>query len=141
MPRLTRLLAQALVILGLAPVAYAIGLVAWQVYNWSITRAWVALPGRLLVDPAALQAPALAAVAPFVPSIDWAWANHPKVLIMLGRVLGVLLDRAHLGLLAVLAGWALVSIGRALASRQAEEIAWRERQRADRLRRAAQYRV
>lgn len=141
MPRLTRLLAQALVILGLAPVAYAIGLVAWQIYNWSTTRAWVALSGRLLVDPAALQAPALAAVAPFVPSVDWAWANHPKVLIMLGRVLGVLLDRAPLGLLAVLAGWALISIGRALASRQAEEIAWRERQRADRLRRAAQYRV
>src|SRR6185437_10804922 len=131
-----RLLAQALVILGLAPVAYAIGLFAWQIYNWCIARAWVALPGRLLVDPAALQAPALAAVAPFVPSIDWAWANHPTVLIMLGRVLGVLLDRAHLGLLAVLAGWALVSIGRALAARQAEEVAWRERQRADRLRRA-----
>ena len=141
MARLTRLFAQALVILGLAPVAYAIGLVAWQAGTWVQTHAWIALPGRLLVDPAALQAPPLAAVAPFIPSIDWAWANHPKVLIMLGRVLGVLLDRAHLGLLAALAGWALISIGRALAARQAEEIAWQERLRADRLRRAAQYRV
>jgi hypothetical protein len=141
MARLTRLFAQALVILGLAPVAYAIGLVAWQAVTWVQTRAWVALPGRLLVDPAALQAPSLAAVAPFIPSLDWAWANHPKVLIMLGRVLGVVLDRMHLGLLVALAGWAVISLGRALAARQAETIEWQERQRADRLRRAAQYRV
>src|SRR5690349_19647257 len=119
MARLTRLFAQALVILGLAPVAYAIGLVAWQAVTWVQTRAWVALPGRLLVDPAALQAPSLAAVAPFIPSLDWAWANHPKVLIMLGRVLGVVLDRMHLGLLVALAGWAVISLGRALAARQA----------------------
>ena len=98
MPRLARLFAQALVILGLAPVAYAIGLVAWQAATWVETRAWVALPGRRLVEPAALQAPALA-------------------------------------------GWAVISLGRALAARQADTIEWQERQRADRLRRAAQYRV
>jgi hypothetical protein len=138
---MTRLLAQALVILGLAPIAYALALVGWQAFTWLHGGAWVPLPARLLVDPAALQAPRLAAVAPFLPGLDWSWANHPKVLFMLSRVLGVILDRAHVGLVAALAGWALIATGSGIAARQAELIEWQERSRADRLRRAAQYRI
>jgi hypothetical protein len=141
MPRLLRVLAQALVILGLAPVAYAIGLFGWQAYTWAVTGAWVALPGHLLVDPAALQAPRLTAVAPFIPSVDWPWANHPRVAILLGRVLGVILHYLHVGVVAALAGCALIAVGRGIAARQSELIEWQERQRADRLRRAAQYRI
>ena len=138
---MTRLLAQALVILGLAPVAYALGLVGWQVLTWMQTGAWVALPARLLVHASALQAPQFAGVAPFVPAVEWSWANHPQVLIMQSRVLGVILDRAHIGVIALLIGWAVIAFGRAIAARQAEIIEWQERQRADRARRAAQYRI
>lgn len=141
MARLTRLLAQALVLLGLAPIAYALGLLGWQAVNWIHTGTWVALPARLLVHASALQAPRFAGVAPFVPAVDWTWANHPQVLVMPSRVLGVILDRAHIGLLAVLVGWALIACGRSIAARQAEIIGWQQRQRADRLRRAAQYRI
>lgn len=141
MARIRRLLAQALVILGLAPMAYALGLLGWQAWHWALTRAWVPLPLRLLVDPAAQQAPQLAAIAPYIPGIDWAWANHPHVLTLPVRVLGVILDRLHVGLIAVLVGWAIIALGRAMAARQDEIIEWQERQRADRLRRAAQYRI
>jgi hypothetical protein len=141
MARIRRLLAQALVILGLAPMAYALGLLGWQAWHWALTRAWVPLPIRLLVDPAAQQAPQLAAIAPYIPGIDWAWANHPHALTLPVRVLGVVLDRLHVGLIAVLLGWAIIALGRAMAARQDEIIEWQERQRADRLRRAAQYRI
>jgi hypothetical protein len=141
MARLTRLLAQTIVLLGLAPVAYAIGLVGWQAVTWMHTGAWVPLPARILVNASAHAAPRLAEVAPFIPGMDWSWANHPQSFFMLSRVLGVVLDRAHVGLVAALAGWAVIAFGRSIAARQAEIIEWQERQRADRLRRAAQYRI
>ena len=137
----TRLLAQALVLLGLAPIAYALGLLGWQAANWLHTGAWVALPARLLVHASALQAPRFAEVAPFIPAVDWGWANQPQVLILPSRVLGVILDRAHIGLIALLLAWALIAFGRSIAARQAELIAWQQQQRAERLRRAAQYRI
>ena len=141
MARVNRLLAQTLVILGLAPVAYALCLLGWQVFTWLHGGTWVPLPARLLVDAQALQAPNLASVAPYIPGIDWGWANHPKVLVMPGRVLGVILDRAHVGVPALAFGWAIIAFGRSLAMRQAEVIEWQRQERADRLRRAAQYRI
>ena len=142
MARLNRLVAQALVILGLAPVAYALALLGWQVFTWLHGGGWVPLPARLLVDAPALRAPALAGVAPFIPGgADWPWLAHPKILVMPARVLGVILDRVHVGALAALAGWALVAFGRGMAARQAEILEWQRRERADRLRRAAQYRI
>jgi hypothetical protein len=140
MARFNLVLAQALVILGLAPVAYAIALVGWQVFTWLHGGTWVPLPARVLVDASALHAPQLAPVAPYIPGIDWSWANHPKVLIMPGRVLGVILDRVHVGVLPLLVGWAIIAFGRSLAARQTEVIEWQEQARADRLRRTAQYR-
>ena len=141
MARFNRLLAQALVILGLAPVACALALLGWQVFTWLHGGAWVALPGRLLVDASARHAPGLAGFAAFLPGLDWPWLSHPKLLVVPTRVLALLLDRLHIGVLISLAGWALIAWGRALAARQAEVIEWQERLRADRLRRAAQYRV
>jgi hypothetical protein len=141
MARATNLFAQALVILGLAPIAYALGLLAWQAVTWLHTGAWVPLPARLLVDASALQAPQLAEIAPYLPGIDWGWANHPKALVLLGKTLGVLLDRVHVGVLAALAGYGVIALGRGLAARQSELVQWREQQRAERLRRAAQYRI
>lgn len=141
MARATRLLAQALVILGLAPIAYALGLLAWQAVTWLHTGAWVPLPARLLVDASALQAPRLAEVAPFIPGIDWGWANQPKILFMLGKVLGVLLDRLHVGVPIALLGYAIIALGRDMAARQAQLIEWQTRARVERLRRVAQYRI
>ena len=141
MARFNRLLAQALVILGLAPVACALALLGWQVFTWLHGGAWVPLPGRLLVDESARNAPGLAGFAPFLPGVDWPWLSHPKLLVMPTRVLALILDRLHIGVLFSLAGWALIAWGRTLAARQAEVLEWQERLRADRLRRAAQYRT
>ena len=99
------------------------------------------LPGRLLVDAAARQAPSLAGLAPFLPGVDWPWLDHPKILILPSRVLALVLNSLHIGVLVALAGLALVAWGRRLAARQAEMIEWQERLRAGRPRRAAQYRV
>ena len=141
MARFNRLLAQALVILGLAPVACALALLGWQVFRWLHGGGWVPLPGRLLVDASAREAPNLATLAPFLPGVDWPWLGHPTILILPTRVLAVILDGLHVGVLFALAGFALIAWGRALAARQTEVIEWQERLRADRMRRAAQYRV
>lgn len=140
MARSIRLLGQALVILGLAPIAYALALVGWQIFTALHGGGWVPLPGRLLVDASARHAPSLAGIAPFIPAADWPWLGHPKILVMPTRVLAVILDYVHIGVLAALAGWAVIAWGRGLAARQAEVIEWQERLRADRLRRAPQYR-
>lgn len=139
MARATRLLGLALVFLGFAPLLYALGLIAWQGFTWLTSGTWIALPSRLLVDPSLLQDPRLASVAPFIPGLDWPWANHPRSLYLLNKILAVLLDRVHLGVPAAAAGYALTQLGRAIAARQAEIVEWEERQRADRRRRIAQY--
>lgn len=141
MARFNLVLAQALVILGLAPAACALALLGWQIFTWLHGSGWVPLPGRLLVDESARQAPSLAGLAPFLPGVDWPWLDHPKILILPSRVLALVLNSLHIGVLVALAGLALVAWGRRLAARQAEMIEWQERLRADRLRRAAQYRV
>ena len=139
MPRATRLLGLGLACLGLAPLLYALALLAWQGFAWLQGGAWIALPARLLVDPALLESRRLAGLAPFIPSFDWGWANHPRSLLLLNKLLGVLLDRVHLGVYALLAGYGLMALGREIAERQAYLLAWQAQQRADRLRRAAVY--
>jgi hypothetical protein len=139
MARLTRFLGLALVALGLAFFVYAAGLLAWQAFTWLLAGAWVPLPGRLLVDPSLLADPKLASIAPLIPSLNWTWANHPASLTFASKVLGVLLDRLHLGVFAVLAGYLLVEYGREVAARQAYVLEWQARQRADRRRRMAEY--
>lgn len=139
MARATQLLAFALIALGVLPAVFAIALVVWQAAMWLQTGTWIALPSRLLVDPSLLQSPKLASLAPFVPSLDWAWANHPHSLQLLNKLLAVLLDRVHLGILAVAVGYAIGRSGALLAARQAEILEWQEQQRADRRRRIAQY--
>lgn len=125
--------------LGGAFFVYAIGLLAWQGLTWLLTGGWVALPGRLLVDPSLLADPRLASVAPFIPSVDWTWANHPGSLRTVNKLLAVLLDRVHLSVFAALAGYLLVEAGREITARQAYVLEWQARQRADRQRRVAQY--
>ena len=139
MARATRLFGFGLVLLGIAALLYSAALVGWQAVTRLLTGEWIALPARLLVDPTWHADPRLAALARLVPSFDWPWANHPTVLLGVHKFADVLLDRAHLGVYAALAGWALVAAGRAIAARQADIIAWHEQQRTDRRRRIAQY--
>ena len=139
MARTTWLLALTLKKLGFVPIAYALGLLAWQAVACALGAGWVALPGRLLVDPSLLANPQLASIAPFIPSFHWGWASHPHSFVMASKLLGVLLDRVHLGIFAALAGYGLIALGRELAARQAYILEWEAQQRADRLRRVAQY--
>jgi hypothetical protein len=139
MARTTWLLALTLKKLGFVPIAYGLGLLAWQAVACALGAGWVGLPGRLLVDPSLLANPQLASIAPFIPSFHWGWANDPHSLVMASKLLGVLLDRVHLGVFAALAGYGLIALGRELAARQAYILEWDAQQRADRLRRVAQY--
>lgn len=139
MARTTRLLGLGLAALGVPFLAYALALLAWQAFIWLHTGTWTALPSRLLVDPTLLEAPRLSSIARFIPSFDWGWANHPQFLRLPGKLLAVLLDRVHLGLLAAAVGYALIEAGRQIMVRQAEILEWQARQRADRMRRVAEY--
>ncbi len=139
MARLAYLFGTALRCLGFAPLIYAAGLFGWQAFTWLKTGTWVGLPTRLLVDASAVHAPAFASIAPLIPALDWHWANHGQSLLPLNRLLGVLLDRVHLGLVAAALGYAVMQLGAAIVARQAEILELRERQRADRRRRLDQY--
>ena len=139
MARTAKLLGLVLAVLGLPFLAYALSLLAWQAVTWLHTGTWAPLPSRLLVDPSLLESPRLAGIAPFVPSFEWGWANHAQSLRLANKLLAVLLDRVHLGLLAAAAGYALIEAGRQIMARQAEILEWEARQRADRMRRAAEY--
>ena len=139
MARLTSVFGVLLRFLGFAPLLYAAALLAWQAVTWLKTGTWVGLPTRLLVDASSLHAPKLASIAPFIPTVDWPWANHPRSLLVLNRLLGVLLDRVPLGLMAAALGYGLTQLGAAIAARQREILQRQKRERADRRRRIAQY--
>lgn len=141
MARATTLFGLALRFLGLAAFLYAAALLAWQAFTFVMTGAWVALPTRVLVDAAALHAPKLASLAPFVPGVDWAWANHPHSLRLLNRLLGVLLDRVHLSLFVAALGYGLMELGAYVVACQAARLERQASARADRRRRIAQYAV
>jgi hypothetical protein len=100
------------VLIGLAALAYLIGLLAWQIDMQMKSGAWIALPvGLAFVDRAALQGGNLAPVLAFIPQLDSAWTTHDVV----WRVLSQL----HIGLIPGLIGFGVMAVGISSLLRQA----------------------
>ena len=109
--RILLLCSLGVVLIGLAPLAYAVGLAAWQVDMYFKTGSWIALPaGLAFVDRASLQAGNLAPVLAFIPQLDSAWTTHD--------VVWRILSNLHLGLIPGLVGFAILAVGISSALRQ-----------------------
>jgi hypothetical protein len=107
----------AVVIVGIAPVLYLLGLVAWQADIWLNTGAWISLPAALaFTDRALLRggevAPVLAFIAhlPQVTHIDWSWTTN--------EVAAQILRHLHLGVIPGLIGCAIMATGISSVLRQ-----------------------
>jgi hypothetical protein len=115
--RLLLLCAIAVVIVGIPPVLYLLGLVAWQVDIWLDTRAWITLPAALaFTDRALLRGGELAPVLAFIPHlpqltvIDWTWSTN--------EVAAQILRHLHIGVLPGLVGCAIMTTGISTVLRQ-----------------------
>ena len=109
--RILLLCSLGVVLIGLAPLGYAIGLVVWQVDVYRNTGAWIALPaGLAFVDRAPLQAGNLAPVLAFIPHLDSTWTTHD--------VVWRILSNLHLGLIPGLIGFGILAVGMSSALRQ-----------------------
>ena len=115
--RILLLCSIAVVIVGIAPVLYLLGLLAWQVDIWLDTRAWITLPAALaFTDRALLRGGELAPVLAFIPHlpqltlIDWTWSTH--------EVAAQTLRHLHIGVIPGLIGCALMATGISTMLRQ-----------------------
>lgn len=92
------------VLIGLALLAYLVGLVAWQVDMQVKTGSWIALPaGLAFVDRALLQGGNLGPVLAFIPQLDSTWSTHDVVWRIAGKL--------HIGLLPGLIGFGVMAVG------------------------------
>jgi len=115
--RILLLCSIAVVIVGITPVLYFLGLVAWQVDIWLNTRAWIPLPAALaFTDRALLRGGELAPVLAFIPHlpllthIDWTWSTS--------ELAAQILRHLHLGVLPGLIGCAIMTTGISTVLRQ-----------------------
>lgn len=115
--RILLLCAIAVVIVGITPVLYLLGLLAWQVDIWLDTRAWITLPAALaFTERALLRGGELAPVLAFIPHlpqltpIDWTWTTS--------EVAAPILRHLHIGVIPGLVGCALMTTGISAVLRQ-----------------------
>lgn len=121
------------VVLGLAPVLYFLGLVAWQVDTRLETGAWTALPAALVsADRALPQAGNVAPVLPFIPHFDWAWSSN--------EVVAQILSKLHIGLIPGLIGCGVMAVGISGVLRQRTLIRIHKERKKDRVRSLDNYR-
>jgi hypothetical protein len=111
------LCSMAVVIVGIAPLLYLLGLVAWQVDIWLNTGTWIALPAALsFTDRALLRGGELAPVLAFIPHlpqvthIDWTWSTN--------EVAAQILQHLHIGAIPGLIGCAIMATGISSVLRQ-----------------------
>lgn len=102
--RILFLCSAGVVILGLAPLLYLAGFVAWQIHTRLETGSWIALPATLaFYDRALLQSAGVAPLLAFIPHFDWAWSNQEAALQILATL--------HIGLIPGLVGCAVMAVG------------------------------
>jgi hypothetical protein len=130
----------AVVVVGLLPLVYFGGLVAWQFDVRLDGSKWVALPATLMfIDHALLQSGKAAPVLAYIPQLDWAW-NAREVADGLGpQLVGLILDKLHVGLVPALIGCAIIALGIAGVLRQSALIRMQKDRSKDRVRRIAEY--
>ena len=92
------------VLIGLAPLAYLAGLLAWQIDMQLKTGSWIALPaGLAFVDRAVLHGGNLAPLLAFIPQLDSTWTTHD--------VVWRILSNLHIGLIPALIGFGVMAVG------------------------------
>ena len=116
---------------GLALVLYFAALFAWQLGVVFQGGGWVPLPATLLfTDHSLLEAGKAAQVLPFIPELPWS----PN------RIVTLVLERVHVGLVFALLGAALMARGLLSSSRHVAALRADRQRHEDRLRRVADYR-
>ncbi len=109
--RILLLSSLGVVLIGLALLAYLLGLSAWQVHMRLETGSWIALPAGLpFVDRATLQGGNLAPVLAFIPRLDSTWTTHD--------VVWQILSKLHIGLIPGLIGFGVMAVGMSSLLRQ-----------------------
>ena len=128
--RILLLCSMAVVVVGIAPVLYLLGLLAWQVDIWLNTRAWITLPAALaFTDRALLRGGELAPVLAFIPHllqlthIDWTWSTN--------EVAAQILRHLHIGVIPGLIGCAIMTTGISTVLRQRVLIRIHKQRRKD----------
>jgi hypothetical protein len=122
--RAIRMFAVALLLVGFVPIAYGVGLFAWQCVTWVNAHHWVPLPARLLLDHGIAQAASLTLAERF-PTLH--------------RVVLGLLDMLPLTLFVAALGALAASMGRSIAAWQADLLRAAAERESDRLRRRQEY--
>jgi hypothetical protein len=113
----------AVVVVGLAPVLYLFGLIAWQFSTRLEAGSWVALPATLVFTDHAFA---------FIPRFDWGWSTNEVVAQILGKL--------HLGLIPALIGCGVIAAGISGLLRQRVLIRIHKERKKDRVRRIDDYR-
>lgn len=129
--RAVLILSAALVVAGLVPLLYFLGLVGWQVGALLETRAWVPLPASLLFTEHSFA---------FIPQFAWPWLVNPDSLLPAHTALVWVLSRVHVGLAFGLAGLAIIALGVMGVLRQRAVIRAQRQYSDDRERRVSDYR-
>jgi len=129
--RAALILSAALVVAGLVPLLYFVGLVGWQVVTLVQTRAWVPLPVSLLFTEHSFA---------FIPQLPWPWLAGPDSLLPAHAAIVWVLSKVHAGLVFGLVGLALGAAGVVGVLRQRAVIHAQRQDREDRQRRMRDYR-
>lgn len=137
--RAIRMFALALLLAGIVPIAYGIGLFAWQCVTWVNAHHWVPLPARLLVDHGMPQTTRVTGVLTYIPEIPAASLTLAERLPALHRVMLGLLDMLPLTLFVAALGALAASMGRSIAAWQADLLRAAAQREGDRLRRRQEY--
>jgi hypothetical protein len=133
-PRRSRavlILSAALVVAGLVPLLYFVGLIGWQVLTLFQTRSWVPLPVSLVFTEHSLA---------FIPQFPWPWLASPDSLLPAHAAIAWVLGKVHAGLIFGLAGFALGAVGVLGVLRQRALIHAHRQDLDDRQRRVRDYR-
>lgn len=92
------------VVIGLAPLSYLVGLAAWQLHVYLEAGTWITLPASLVfADRALLQGGSIAPVLGFIPHLAWGWSAHDVLRQIAGNV--------HIGVLPGLVGLCVIVVG------------------------------
>jgi hypothetical protein len=129
--RAVLILSAALVVAGLVPLLYFVGLLGWQIVTLFQTRSWVALPVSLLFTEHSFA---------FIPQLAWPWLASPDSLLPAHAAIMWVLSKVHVGLLFGLAGLALAAVGVVGVLRQRALIRLQRQELDDRKRRVRDYR-
>jgi signal transduction histidine kinase len=125
-------------LIGLLPVLYLLGLLAWQFNARFESGSWVALPATLMfTDHALLQGAKAAPVLPYIPQLvllqlDWSWTTN--------EVAAAILSKLHVGLVPALIGCAVMAVGISGVLRQRMLLRIHKERKNDRVRRIDDYR-